>query len=298
MAGAHRRRVRLVGVQRIRVEPGKWSTPLHLEGSEEEIFYVLGGSASPCRDGSTDEAYAVGPGDCLVHLALEHAHTLQAARTASTCSPSASGATRRTRCCRAPASRGSARPGCSRARPTTIRGSARPPPGRPRSASSRSGRRGSSTSPTSAGGARRGDGRSRVARSRPRRRLDKTGLRHFDVRPGQAGQPAALPLRRGGDLRRARRRGQARALAAPPAAAASSSARGAPRDVVARPAGTGGRTPSAPGRRAHPARLRDARPATTSPTTRARQGELPRRRPHRPPRRAGLLGRRGLRTIA
>jgi uncharacterized cupin superfamily protein len=26
------------------VDPGKWSTPLHLEGAEEEIFYVLGGS--------------------------------------------------------------------------------------------------------------------------------------------------------------------------------------------------------------------------------------------------------------
>ena len=29
-------------------------------------------------DGSSEEAYAVGPGDCLVHLALQHAHTLQA----------------------------------------------------------------------------------------------------------------------------------------------------------------------------------------------------------------------------
>ena len=32
------------GVQRIAVDPGKWATPLHLEGSEEEIFYVLSGS--------------------------------------------------------------------------------------------------------------------------------------------------------------------------------------------------------------------------------------------------------------
>ena len=29
-------------------------------------------------DGEQEEAFAVGAGDCLVHLALEHAHTLQA----------------------------------------------------------------------------------------------------------------------------------------------------------------------------------------------------------------------------
>jgi uncharacterized cupin superfamily protein len=68
-----------VGVKRIRIDPGKWSTPLHLEGSEEEIFYVLGGwGVSVQWDGSSEDAYAVGVGDCLVHLALEHAHTLQA----------------------------------------------------------------------------------------------------------------------------------------------------------------------------------------------------------------------------
>jgi uncharacterized cupin superfamily protein len=67
------------GVKRIRLDPGKWSTPLHLEGSEEEIFFVLDGSGVSVQgDGSDDAAYAVGPGDCLVHLALEHAHTLQA----------------------------------------------------------------------------------------------------------------------------------------------------------------------------------------------------------------------------
>ncbi|MCZ7588386.1 MAG: cupin domain-containing protein [Gaiella sp.] len=67
-----------VGVKRIRVDAGKWSTPLHLEGSEEEIFYVLAGSGvSVQADASGEAAYAVGPGDCLVHLALEHAHTLQ-----------------------------------------------------------------------------------------------------------------------------------------------------------------------------------------------------------------------------
>ena len=68
-----------VGVRRIRIDAGKWSTPLHLEGSEEEIFYVLGGSGTSVQaDAAGEAAYAVGPGDCLVHLALEHAHTLQA----------------------------------------------------------------------------------------------------------------------------------------------------------------------------------------------------------------------------
>jgi len=68
-----------VGVKRIQVDPGMWSTPLHLEGSEEEIFYVLAGSGvSVQAEGGKTEAYEVGVGDCLVHLALEHAHTLQA----------------------------------------------------------------------------------------------------------------------------------------------------------------------------------------------------------------------------
>ena len=68
-----------IGVQRIRIAPGKWSTPLHLEGADEEIFFVLDGSGvSVQRIGSTDEVFDVGPGDCLVHLALVHAHTLRA----------------------------------------------------------------------------------------------------------------------------------------------------------------------------------------------------------------------------
>jgi uncharacterized cupin superfamily protein len=67
-----------VGVQRIVVEPGKWATPLHLEGHDEEIFYVLSGTGVSVQDaGEGIEAYEVGAGDCLVHLALEHAHTIQ-----------------------------------------------------------------------------------------------------------------------------------------------------------------------------------------------------------------------------
>ena len=69
----------MVGVQRIRVDPGMWSTPLHLEGCEEEIFYVLGGDGVSVQDsGDGLEAFAIGGGDCLVHRALEHAHTVRA----------------------------------------------------------------------------------------------------------------------------------------------------------------------------------------------------------------------------
>jgi uncharacterized cupin superfamily protein len=72
-----------VGVKRIKVDPGMWATPLHLEGAEEEIFFVLGGSGLSVQwegDGPLDElpSYEVRAGDCIVHLALENAHTLQA----------------------------------------------------------------------------------------------------------------------------------------------------------------------------------------------------------------------------
>ena len=67
------------GVQRISVEPGRWATPFHLEGSEEEIFYVLSGTGVSYQgDGDEERAFAGRPGDCLVHLALEHAHTIGA----------------------------------------------------------------------------------------------------------------------------------------------------------------------------------------------------------------------------
>jgi uncharacterized cupin superfamily protein len=64
-----------VGVQRVRVDPGRWSTPAHVEGSEEEIFYVLAGSGLSWQDGA---CYEIAPGDCLVHLARTEAHTLRA----------------------------------------------------------------------------------------------------------------------------------------------------------------------------------------------------------------------------
>ena len=68
-----------VGVNRIRIDPGCRSTPLHSHGDHEEIFYVLGGSGlSWQRDGDEDVVCEVGAGTCIVHLATGPAHTLVA----------------------------------------------------------------------------------------------------------------------------------------------------------------------------------------------------------------------------
>jgi uncharacterized cupin superfamily protein len=70
---------RTVGVKRIQVDPGMWSTPLHLEGYDEEIFWVLGGSGTSVQwEGQETLGYEIRAGDCLVHRALENAHTLRA----------------------------------------------------------------------------------------------------------------------------------------------------------------------------------------------------------------------------
>ena len=63
-----------VGVQRIQLDPGEVSTPAHVHGADEEIFFVLGGSGLSWQDGVTYEVHA---GDCLVHLARAEAHTLR-----------------------------------------------------------------------------------------------------------------------------------------------------------------------------------------------------------------------------
>ena len=63
-----------VGVNRIQVDPGRWSTPFHRQTAEEEIFYVLGGSGVCLLDGS---AFEVRVGDCIVHRPRE-LHSLRA----------------------------------------------------------------------------------------------------------------------------------------------------------------------------------------------------------------------------
>jgi uncharacterized cupin superfamily protein len=67
-----------VGVQRIDVDPGRWSTPAHVEGVAEEIFYVLEGAGLSWQDGAV---YEIAAGDCLVHLPMSEAHTLRAGPT-------------------------------------------------------------------------------------------------------------------------------------------------------------------------------------------------------------------------
>jgi uncharacterized cupin superfamily protein len=64
-----------VGVRRIQLPAGGWSTPAHEHGREEEIFYVLGGRGLSWQAGEASEIRA---GDCIVYLAGAGAHTLHA----------------------------------------------------------------------------------------------------------------------------------------------------------------------------------------------------------------------------
>ncbi len=64
-----------VGVRRIQLPPGGWSTPVHDHGRSEEIFYVLAGTGWSWHDGS---AAPIGAGDCLVYHPRRGGHTLHA----------------------------------------------------------------------------------------------------------------------------------------------------------------------------------------------------------------------------
>ncbi|HST26130.1 MAG TPA: cupin domain-containing protein [Gaiellaceae bacterium] len=64
-----------VGFRRLRIEPGFFSTPLHVHADDEETFFVLAGSGVSVQD---DKTYAVRPGDCIVHAEAKEAHTLRA----------------------------------------------------------------------------------------------------------------------------------------------------------------------------------------------------------------------------
>jgi uncharacterized cupin superfamily protein len=63
-----------VGVNRIRIDAGRLSTPPHSHGASEEIVFVLAGSGLSWQD---EQVYEVGPGDCIVHLADHEEHTLR-----------------------------------------------------------------------------------------------------------------------------------------------------------------------------------------------------------------------------
>jgi uncharacterized cupin superfamily protein len=64
-----------VGVRRIEVAVGAWSTPAHDHAGAEELFYVLGGRGISWHDGATAE---IGAGDCIACRAGAGAHTLHA----------------------------------------------------------------------------------------------------------------------------------------------------------------------------------------------------------------------------
>ena len=71
-----------VGVRRIEVPAGGWSTPAHEHGREEEIFYVLGGRGLSWQAG---EASEISAGDCIVYLPASrraHGACVRAARRA------------------------------------------------------------------------------------------------------------------------------------------------------------------------------------------------------------------------
>lgn len=61
-----------VGLNRVRVAPGKLPTPPHSHGASEEVFYVLGGSGLAWQDG---EVHEVRPRDCVIHRADHFEHT-------------------------------------------------------------------------------------------------------------------------------------------------------------------------------------------------------------------------------
>ena len=69
-AGARR-----LGVSRFEIEPGARSTPPHVHSTEEEIFWVLGGSGLLWQSGTS---CAIAAGDCVVHRRNTEAHTLLA----------------------------------------------------------------------------------------------------------------------------------------------------------------------------------------------------------------------------
>ena len=64
-----------VGLRRIEVPQGGWSTPAHEHGRSEEIFYVLAGRGVSWQAGKASEIEA---GDCVVYHAGGGAHTVHA----------------------------------------------------------------------------------------------------------------------------------------------------------------------------------------------------------------------------
>ena len=64
-----------VGLSRIQVDPGMWSTPAHIHGRAEEIFFVLGGSGLLWQEGANFDIAAT---DCFAFPGGMGPHTLKA----------------------------------------------------------------------------------------------------------------------------------------------------------------------------------------------------------------------------
>jgi uncharacterized cupin superfamily protein len=64
-----------VGVNRVRVAPGRLPTPPHSHGASEELYYVLGGSGLVWQDEAVHDLRA---GDCVIQRADEMEHTFVA----------------------------------------------------------------------------------------------------------------------------------------------------------------------------------------------------------------------------
>jgi uncharacterized cupin superfamily protein len=64
-----------VGINRVRVAPGRLPTPPHSHGASEELYYVLAGSGLAWQD---DQVHEVRARDCVVHRPDEHEHTFVA----------------------------------------------------------------------------------------------------------------------------------------------------------------------------------------------------------------------------
>lgn len=64
-----------VGINRVRVAPGKLPTPPHSHGASEEVYFVLSGSGLAWQDGDVHE---VRPLDCIIQTADHFEHTFVA----------------------------------------------------------------------------------------------------------------------------------------------------------------------------------------------------------------------------
>ena len=64
-----------VGVNRVRVAPGKLPTPPHSHTASEEVYFVLAGSGLAWQD---EQVHEVRVGDCVIHRANELEHTFVA----------------------------------------------------------------------------------------------------------------------------------------------------------------------------------------------------------------------------